>query len=69
MAIPSKKSLKIEKLINAFNPTSRKRIDSIKNNVCIWCGEPANQFRDNLSEREYAISGFCQMCQDKTWGK
>lgn len=68
MTEPTKKSPEIEKLIDAFNPSGRKRVDSIKQDVCAWCGGPAVEFRDELSRREYRISGFCQKCQDKTFG-
>lgn len=29
----------------------------------------ASPFRDDLSRGEYSISGLCQDCQDKVWGK
>ena len=69
MAEPSEKSPEIEKVIDAFNPSGRKRIDSIQQNICTWCGKPATEFTDELSRKEYTISGFCQSCQDKTFGK
>ncbi len=31
---------------------------------CVKCGEFNLEFRDELSRREYAISGWCQSCQD-----
>lgn len=49
------------------------RRDPISRNVCcpppIGCGGPATEFRDELSKREYSISGLCQKCQDKFFGK
>lgn len=33
-------------------------------NSCVICGKSANEFRDELSQREYGISGLCQACQD-----
>lgn len=68
MAEPTKKASEIEKLIDSTNPSGRKRVDSIKADVCSWCGKPATDFTDDLSRREYSISGFCQACQDKTFG-
>ncbi len=41
---------------------------SIEDQVCVWCGEPANKFRDPISRKEFGISGFCQVCQDNTFG-
>lgn len=67
MAEPSKKSPGIEELIDAFNPSGRKRVKSVKADICAWCGELAQEFRDSISRREYTISGFCQKCQDKTF--
>lgn len=68
MAEPTKKSPEMERLIDATNPSGRRRVDSIKQDICSWCGKPATEFRDELSRNEYCISGFCQECQDKTFG-
>jgi len=34
---------------------------------CIICKGQINSFRDELSIREYKISGMCQDCQDETF--
>jgi len=68
MAEPTKKATGLEKLIDAINPSGRGRVDSIEQNICSWCGKSATEFKDALSRKEYAISGFCQECQDKTFG-
>lgn len=31
--------------------------------------DQASSFRDSLSEKEYTISGLCQDCQDKVFGR
>jgi len=67
VAVPTKRSPRIEKYTDATNPSGRARVDSIKQNICAWCGKPAVEFRDALSQREYVISGVCQECQDKTF--
>ena len=38
--------------------------------VCPFCHKPINveDFRDELSIKEYGISGLCQKCQDDTFG-
>lgn len=45
------------------------RRDSIARNRCvpppIGCGKPATTFHDDLSRREFSISGLCQECQDR----
>ena len=68
MAQPTKKSSEMEELIDSTNPSGRKRVDSIKSDICSWCGKPATEFRDALSKKEQNISGFCQSCQDKAFG-
>ena len=35
---------------------------------CVKCGEFNLEYRDELSRREYAISGWCQYCQDQFFG-
>lgn len=38
--------------------------------LCPTCGDKINPngFRDDVSRREFDISGMCQNCQDKTFG-
>lgn len=43
----------------------RTRTDAFDARICVMCGESATEFDDPLSEREYAISGMCQVCQDQ----
>ena len=66
MAKPSEKSPEIDEFIKRSLGIDRK--GSITNNVCAFCGQPATEFRDKLSEKEYSISGMCQKCQDETFG-
>ena len=47
------------------------RVNSIKRGYCVQppfgCGKPlplVNPFRDDISVKEYYISGLCQECQD-----
>jgi len=35
---------------------------------CKTCDSAIHGFRDELSEREYLISGMCQDCQDEVFG-
>jgi len=46
----------------------RDRKESFENNKCISCGGPATEFRDELSKKEFGISGLCQLCQDSVFG-
>ena len=69
---PTEKSPGIAKALNAFLGGSRER--SVHEAMCVpspvGCGLPVDEkdFRDNLSKREYAISGLCMNCQDKIFG-
>jgi hypothetical protein len=35
---------------------------------CTFCRKPVTDFRNEISAREYKISGFCQKCQDNVFG-
>ena len=47
-----------------------KEMDNVKNNICPCCNAPVNQdeFKDELSKKEFKISGLCQKCQDEVFG-
>ena len=70
MAKPTDKSPEIEELFTALFGVDRR--GTIKSDVCvaapIGCGGPATEFRDELSRKEYTISGLCQKCQDAVFG-
>lgn len=44
-----------------------------ENRKCPFCGKdmsnPEGMFRDKLSLKEFGISGLCQECQDKVFGR
>jgi hypothetical protein len=65
--MPTKKSEEIESLLTSITGISRQ--DAEAKGICTWCKRPIIGFRDELSAREYQISGFCQTCQDETFGK
>lgn len=45
-------------------------VDCFEHGFCPVCRRPvSNDFRDELSRKEYQISGLCQECQDKTFGE
>jgi hypothetical protein len=43
--------------------------DRVRANRCITCNLPIieTDFTDDLSKKEYSVSGMCQKCQDKTF--
>jgi len=52
-----------------------KHIEDFNNGICPLCKKEINyknnqdEFRDELSIKEYETSGLCQNCQDKVFGK
>lgn len=53
----------------ALNLFGRSRTVSLAANQCVACGKPATDFRDELSRKEFGITGFCQVCQDNFFGE
>ena len=51
----------------SFNNFGRARSLSIAGRSCVMCGGRADTFKDALSEKEFGISGMCQVCQDKVF--
>jgi len=47
------------------------RVKTISGGTCVSCdaeGIIATSFRDDISRKEYSISGMCQSCQDDVFG-
>lgn len=65
---PTEKSPEIDNAIKQIFGIDRKH--SIMTKMCVFCGKPALEadFRDEISKREFSISGICQACQDQTFG-
>jgi uncharacterized CHY-type Zn-finger protein len=42
----------------------QKEIDNINKGLCPFCGIKPDTFKNELSIKEYKISGMCQVCQD-----
>jgi len=40
------------------------RSTAIARSICTSCKKGASTFKDELSKKEYSISGLCQTCQD-----
>ena len=51
--------------------TNGKHSKNIANKICNGCYKKVNflDFKDELSIKEYTISGFCQQCQNEVFGK
>jgi len=69
MAKPREKSREMNGLLEnlAKEAFGRGRREAIEQDVCVVCGKSATEFKDELSRREYTISGMCQVCQDETF--
>jgi len=46
-----------------------ERIELLKKGFCTICGELIQDFRNEISHKEYQISGMCQKCQDSVFKK
>lgn len=60
---PLKKSPEMEKLLDKI----LNRGYYIRNDICSYCGSTIKGFKDELSKKEYKISGLCQNCQDEVF--
>jgi hypothetical protein len=65
--MPTPKNPQIDKFLTKLaNGDSREEAANEMRCVLppIGCGKPIRGFRDDLSAKEYRISGLCQQCQD-----
>ena len=53
------------------NARFSKEVEMIEKGFCPICGAEIdiNRFKDELSRKEFKISGMCQICQDETFNK
>ena len=69
MKIEYRKNMKTAAMENMLDDMTKElfgrgRKVAMDNQMCVICGGDANHFEDELSRREYGISGMCQGCQD-----
>lgn len=66
MAEPAGKAEELNSMLDSISKAvfGRERTTSIQSDICVTCGKPATTFKDELSRKEYSISGMCQECQD-----
>jgi len=50
------------------NLTGVSRVGAVAEASCVMCKGEASSFTDELSKKEYTISGMCQDCQDSVYG-
>ena len=63
---PTSKAPTIDLMLSAL--TGKSREIQLASNLCMTCDGNADTFRDELSIKEYSISGMCQQCQDSIFG-
>lgn len=65
------RSPEMQKAVDAFAKSAfgHTLTEALAGQICAICGRPATQFRDDLSAREYEVSGLCQECQGEIFGQ
>jgi hypothetical protein len=53
-------------VVGALHESDRRA--AITKDVCVFCLGLAKDFRNEVSKREFSISGMCQECQNETFG-
>lgn len=66
------KSKEVKKFLDNFTEKSfgKSKTKCEEQKICVFCHNVINMedFRDDLSRKEYSISGLCQKCQDDMFG-
>lgn len=70
MAEPSKKAPELRLFLDDITKKmfGITRQEAITLDICVDCRGEAKNFKDELSRKEYSISGLCQNCQDHVFG-
>ena len=65
------KSPEMHKFLDDFGKKvfGRSHSEAQQKAICVSCGKDATIFRNELSVKEYSLSGLCQECQDSVFGK
>jgi hypothetical protein len=66
------KAPQVDALLSEIIFNGKDRVTCISEGICVTCDEArglvATSFRDDISRKEYSISGMCQSCQDEVFG-
>ena len=66
MAKPAPNHPAIEDILETVSAViGQPRSQAFPNNTCVVCKGEAKDFKNEISSKEYRISGMCQTCQDK----
>lgn len=63
------KSKEMNAFLRTISPTGLGPNDAVAQRTCATCGKSVGDFRDDLSRKEFTISGMCQACQDSVFGE
>ena len=63
---PTSKAPAIDLAISRL--TGKSREQQLAAGLCMTCSGEAKEFKNELSRKEYRISGMCQTCQDDIFG-
>jgi len=56
------------KEVKQFLDDTLGRTEKIKSSLCVTCSATEVRFRNEISRKEYTLSGMCQKCQDDFFG-
>jgi hypothetical protein len=63
---PAEKAPVLESLLEDISALiGTPRSTAFKTQCCVMCGGDASDFKNELSKKEYTLSGICQICQDR----
>jgi hypothetical protein len=70
MGKPTDKSASVSGALDSVSEElfGTSRTEAITKDTCLFCKGDASEFRNDLSRREFNISGICQVCQDEVFG-
>ena len=67
------RSKELQSFVDNFTEKNfgKSQTESKEKMICVFCGTKIEMgdFKDQLSIKEYGISGLCQKCQDDTFGE
>jgi len=61
----------LQKFVDSFTEKTfgRSHTEALEDSICVTCGDKVEGFKDELSKKEYSISGMCQKYQDDVFKK
>jgi len=67
-----KRTKELQNFLDRFTEKTfgKSQTEAKEQKICVFCHKliKMEDFRDQLSIKEYNISGLCQKCQDDTFG-